>query len=144
MAVHKLLPWKILGVMGAHSGRSRAHLAVSTEQVLFQTSEGVVVKIEFAFYHGPQWQPVWLRHHVALIAWSRIANYQLPTSSGAMASWAACAINPYISIVNPLRTDIQTYIHIYIQAQPQTKPPLAPTACTIMSLTLRRSAISHH
>jgi len=28
--------------MRAHSGRSRAHLALSTERVLFQTSEGVV------------------------------------------------------------------------------------------------------
>ena len=36
-------PWKILGVGGAHSGRSRAYLAVATERVLFQTSEGVVV-----------------------------------------------------------------------------------------------------
>ena len=32
-------------------------------------------------------------------------------------------INPYISIVNQLRT----YIHTYIQAQPQTKTPLVPT-----------------
>ena len=30
------------------------------------------------------------------------------------------SINPYISIVNPLRTDIQTYIHTYM-----TKAPLA-------------------
>jgi len=29
--------------MGAHSGLSRAHLAVSTERVLFQTIEGIVV-----------------------------------------------------------------------------------------------------
>ena len=33
-------------------------------------------------------------------------------------------INPYISIVNSLRTNIQTYI----QAQPQTKAPLALAA----------------
>ena len=30
-------------IMKDYSGRSRAHLAVSTERVLFQTSEGAVV-----------------------------------------------------------------------------------------------------
>ena len=50
-----------------------------------------------------------------------------------MPAWfkKACklCVNLYISIVNPLWTYIQSYTHTYIQAQPQTKPPLAPTAC---------------
>ena len=41
-----------------YSGRSRAHLAVSTERVSFRTSEGAVVKIDFTFHYGPLWQPV--------------------------------------------------------------------------------------
>ena len=32
-------PWKTLRVIKCHSGRSRAHLTVSTERVLFQTNE---------------------------------------------------------------------------------------------------------
>ena len=55
-------PWKISGVRGAHSIPSRAHLAVSTERVLFQTN------------YGPQWQLVWLRHSCCVIV-------QPPTSS---------------------------------------------------------------
>ena len=43
LSVSLEIPLKILGVMGVPSGRSRAHLAVSTEWVLFQTSKGVVV-----------------------------------------------------------------------------------------------------
>ena len=38
-------------IMKDYSGRSRAHLAVSTEQVSFQTSEGA---IDFTFHYGPQ------------------------------------------------------------------------------------------
>ena len=45
-----------------YSGRSRAHLAVSTERVLFRTSEGAVVKIDFTFHYGPQWHPIRLCH----------------------------------------------------------------------------------
>ena len=64
-------------IIKCHSGRSRAHLAVSTEQVSFQTSEGAVVKIDFTFHYGPLWQPVRLSDHVALIA---IPRAQLITS----------------------------------------------------------------
>ena len=42
--------------------------------------------------------------------------------SGTCQKVCKLCINPYISIVNPLRTDI----HTYMQAQPQTKAPLAP------------------
>ena len=43
LSVSLEIPLKDLGVRGAHSVPSRAHLAVSTERVLYQTSEGVVV-----------------------------------------------------------------------------------------------------
>ena len=43
-------------IMKDYSGRSRAHLVVSTERVSFQTSESAVVQIDFTFPYGPQWQ----------------------------------------------------------------------------------------
>ena len=39
----------------------------------------------------------------------------------AIARWQLC-INPYISIVNPLLTDIQTYIHTYIHTSTTSRP----------------------
>ena len=67
-----------------YSRQSRAHLAVSTERVLFQTSEGAVVKINFTFHYGPLWQPVRLHHSRSANCYpAHTTNYQLPTSSAA-------------------------------------------------------------
>ena len=44
-------------IMKEYSRWPRAHLAVSTERVSFQTSEGAIVKIDFTFCYGPLWQP---------------------------------------------------------------------------------------
>ena len=53
---------------------SRAHLSVSTERVSFRTSEGAVVWINFTFHYGSQWQPIWLWHHIALIAIPHVSD----------------------------------------------------------------------
>ena len=57
-----VFPWeslqKILCIIKCHSGRSRAHLAVSTEQVFVPKQQGLFVQIDFTFYNGPLWQPV--------------------------------------------------------------------------------------
>ena len=43
------------GFQSAASFLKTCTVAVSTERVLFQTSKGSVVHIDFTFYYGPQW-----------------------------------------------------------------------------------------
>ena len=43
LSVFLEIPLKDFRVQGSHSGPSRAHLAVSTERVLYQTSERALV-----------------------------------------------------------------------------------------------------
>ena len=51
----------ILHIIKCHSGRFRAHLAVITEQVSFQTNEGCLCKLTMGLYGRPY-------NYVALIA----------------------------------------------------------------------------
>ena len=74
-----MFPWessrKILRVIKCYSSRSRAHLTVFTERVLFQTNKSCLCKSISPFTIGHYGSR---RHHVALIAAShaiaRVAN----------------------------------------------------------------------
>ena len=56
-----------------HSRRSRAHLAVSTERVLFQTNTGCLCKSISPFTMGLYGSPYDYVIHVALIATSHVS-----------------------------------------------------------------------
>ena len=69
--------WKILCIIKCHSDRSRAHLAVSAEWVLFQTNESCLRKLSSPFTMGLYGSLYNCVIHVSLIT-----SFQPPLGQG--------------------------------------------------------------
>ena len=94
-------PWEIFRAIKCHSCRSRAHLAVSTEQVSFQTNESCLCKSISPFTMGLYGSPYDYVIHVAIIASSRvplITSFQPPL----------CSIHSIKKVLIALATSLQS------------------------------------
>ena len=74
------IPGKILRVIKCHISQSRAHLTVSTEQVLFQTSKSCLRKLISPFTIGLYGSLYNYVVHIALIAYLARSHASLITS----------------------------------------------------------------
>ena len=74
------IPGEILRVIKCHISQSRAHLIVSTEQVLFQTSKSCLRKLISPFTIGLNGSPYDYVIHIALIAYLARSHASLITS----------------------------------------------------------------